>query len=214
MRLRFVLRWTLATALAGAVVGALESTLRPVGASLFLPGLAIGLAQRLAAPKRVPSMWTLFSGLAWVAGAMLDAATGFRPAGLGLWLIPTLTMALWQTFLLNDLRRAWPWPLVSLVAAGALQAAAERTCQLACGPLSDGIGPAAATAGAYGGGFAAFGLLTGLGVLWLGRDPDALRPASPTRDLSSSDPSNGDPSIDEPPIDPPLHGDHRTPDAP
>ena len=167
----FLLRWTVATAVAGALIGGLESTLRPIGASLFLPGLAIGLAQRLAAPRRVPAMWTLFSGLAWVAGAMLDAATGFRPDGLGLWAIPTATMALWQTFLLGPPRRTWPWLPVSLAGAAALQAAAETTCRFACGPLADGVGPAAATAAAYAGGFAAFGLVTALGVLWLGRRP-------------------------------------------
>jgi hypothetical protein len=162
-------RWTGATALAGALVGGAEAAGLGGTATLLLPGLAIGLAQRLAAPDRVPAIWTLFSGLAWVAGVLLDATLALRPEGLGLWLIPTATMAAWQTFLLGEARRAWPWLPASLAAAAALQATAQAACAVGCAPLAQGIGPAAATIWTYLAGFAGYGLVTGLALAWIAR---------------------------------------------
>jgi hypothetical protein len=160
-------RWIGATGAAGALVGVAEASGLGGTATLLLPGLAIGLAQRLAAPERVPAIWTLFSGLAWVAGVLLDATFALRPEGLGLWLIPTATMAAWQTFLLGDLRRAWTWLPASLLAAVALQATAQAACAVACAPLAQGIGPAAATIWTYLAGFAGYGLVTGLALTWI-----------------------------------------------
>ncbi len=160
-------RWTAASALAGVLVGGAEAAGLGGTATLLLPGLAIGLAQRLAAPERVPAIWTLVSGLAWVAGVLLDATFALRPEGLGLWLIPTATMALWQTFLLGPLRRAWPWLPASLLAAAALQATAQAACAVGCAPLAQAIGPAAATIWTYLAGFAGYGLVTGLALTWI-----------------------------------------------
>lgn len=171
MTLSLVLRWTLGTALAGLVVGALEGAGVPIAATLLLPGLAMGLAQRIAAPGRVPPIWTLFSGLAWVAGALLDTATGLRPEGLGLWVVPTATMAIWQLFLLNDPRRAWPWLPASVLAAFALQTAAQGACAVGCGWFAGRFGPGAATAWTYAAGFAAYGMVTGVVLPLLARPP-------------------------------------------
>lgn len=159
--------WTAATALAGLAVGAAEASGLGGTATLLLPGLAIGLAQRVAAPHRIPAIWTLFSGLAWVAGVLLDATVPIRPEGLGLWLIPTATMAVWQTFLLGEVRHAWPWLPASLLAAAALQASAQAACAVGCAPLAQGIGPAAATMWTYLAGFAGYGLVSGLALLWI-----------------------------------------------
>ena len=180
LRIGPTVRWIVATALAGVVVSLAEAAGVRSSATLLLPGLAMGLAQRIAVPTRIPPVWTLFSGLAWVAGALLDATTGFRPAGAGLWLLPTATMALWQLFLLNDARRAWPWLPVSLVAALALQLTAQGACAIGCAPLTARLGPVAATAWTYGAGFAAYGAITGAALPWLARrPPDGPRPATP-----------------------------------
>lgn len=167
--LALVARWTVATALAGLLVGVIEAAGANVAATLLLPGLAMGLAQRLVAPRRVPAVWTLFSGLAWVAGALLDAVTGLRPAGLGAWAVPTAVMALWQMFLLNDPRRSWPWLPLSLLAAAALQLSAQGACAVACAPVAQAFGPAWATGLSYAAGFAGYGLVTGLALPWLAR---------------------------------------------
>lgn len=162
-------RWTVATALAGVVVGLSDAAGVRFAATLLLPGLAMGLAQRIAAPAHVPPIWTLFSGLAWIAGALLDATTGFVPSGAGLWLLPIGTMALWQLFLLNDVRRAWPWLPISLLAAFALQLTAQGACTIGCEPLTARFGPVAATSWTYGAGFAAYGAITGAALPWLTR---------------------------------------------
>lgn len=160
-------RWTLASAVAGAAIGVAEAAGLGGTATLLLPGVMLGLAQRLAAPGRVPALWTLFSGLAWIAGVLLDATMAFRPEGLGLWLVPTATMALWQSFLLGDLRRAWAWFPVSIVAAAALQASAQLACSVGCAPLAQSIAPSAATVWTYLAGFAGYGLTTGLALPFL-----------------------------------------------
>lgn len=162
-------RFAGATAVAGAALGIAEAAGLGGSATLLLPGLLIGLAQRLAAPQRVPAVWTLFSGLAWIAGVLLDATVAWRPTGLGLWLVPTAVMALWQTFLLANPRRSWPWLPVSLLAAAALQGAAQLACAVGCAPLAQGIDPRAATIWTYLAGFAGFGLVTGLAFPWLAR---------------------------------------------
>lgn len=172
-------RWTVATAAAGAIVGVSDAAGVRFAATLLLPGLAMGLAQRIAVPARVPPIWTLFSGLAWIAGALLDATTGFLPSGVGLWLLPTGTMALWQLFLLNDVRRAWPWLPISLVAAFALQLTAQGACAIGCEPLTTRFGPVAATTWTYAAGFAAYGAITGAALPWLARRPPVDRPAVP-----------------------------------
>lgn len=166
-----IARWTLGTALGGVAVGVVEALGGRFAATLLLPGLAMGIGQRVAVPGRVPPVWTLFSGLAWVAGALLDATVGLRPEGLGAWWVPTAVMALWQVFLLNDPRRSWAWLPLSLVAAVALQAAAQGACAVGCAPLAQAFGPAWATALAYGAGFAAYGLITGAALPALGRRP-------------------------------------------
>jgi hypothetical protein len=179
VRLTVPLRWTLGTALGGVVVGLLEGAGLQFAATLLLPGLAMGLGQRLAVPGRVPPIWTLFSGLAWVAGALLDAATGLRPPGLGAWVVPTATMALWQLFLLDRPQRSWPWLPVSILAAFALQTAAQGACALACEPLVAAFGPVAASAWTFGAGFAGYGLVTGLALPWLTRPPARRTEAEP-----------------------------------
>lgn len=164
-------RWVLLSAGAGLVVGIAEAAGLGGIATLLLPGLALGLAQRLASPMRLPAIWTLVSGLAWIAGVLLDTTFQFRPAGLGLWLVPTAVMALWQLFLLAPWRRAWPWLPISLVAAAALQAGAQLACAVGCAPLAQGLGPSVATVWTYLAGFAAFGLVTGVAFPWLARSP-------------------------------------------
>jgi len=173
-RLPTPLRWIVATALAGAAVGLAGGAGLGGTATLLLPGLALGLAQRIAMPDRLPPVWTLFSGLAWVAGALLDASLPLRPAGAGLWLVPTATMAIWQTFLINDVRTSWPWLPVSLLGALVLQLAAQAACAVGCRPVAYAFGPSAATVMSYLVGFAGYGLVTGAALPWLLR-PRAVR---------------------------------------
>jgi hypothetical protein len=165
-------RWTVAAVLAGLVVGLIDAA-GLASAVLLLPGLALGLGQRLAAPRRLPPIWTLFSGLAWIAGALLDAVVEIRPPGAGAWLIPTATMAIWQLFLLNRPSRAWPWLPISMLAAFALQSAAQGACLLACAPLASAFGPGAATAWTFAIGFLGYGIVTGAALPWLARPADA-----------------------------------------
>jgi hypothetical protein len=169
-----VARWVLAAGLAGLAVGLVDAA-GLQAAVLLLPGLALGLGQRLAAPDRLPPIWTLFSGLAWVAGALLDAVAQIRPPGAGAWLIPTATMAVWQLFLLNRPGRAWPWLPVSMLAAFALQAAATGACAVACAPLAAAFGPGAATVATFAAGFLGYGLVTGVALPWLARPPRSAR---------------------------------------
>jgi hypothetical protein len=169
-----VARWVLAAGLAGLAVGLVDAA-GLQAAVLLLPGLALGLGQRLAAPDRLPPIWTLFSGLAWIAGALLDAVAQIRPPGAGAWLIPTATMAVWQLFLLNRPGRAWPWLPVSMLAAFALQAAATAACAVVCAPLAAAFGPGAATVATFTAGFLGYGLVTGVALPWLARPPGSAR---------------------------------------
>lgn len=164
-------RWIGLSALAGLGVGIAEAAGLGGVATLLLPGLALGLAQRLASPARLPAIWTLVSGLAWVAGVLLDTTFQLRPAGLGLWLVPTTVMAIWQTFLVGRPLRTWPWLPINLVAAVALQASAQVACSVGCAPLAQGLGPNVATVWTYLVGFAGFGAVTGLAFPWIARAP-------------------------------------------
>jgi hypothetical protein len=185
-----VARWVLAAGLAGLAVGLVDAA-GLQAAVLLLPGLALGLGQRLAAPDRLPPIWTLFSGLAWIAGALLDAVTELRPPGAGAWLLPTATMAVWQLFLLNRPGRAWPWLPVSMLAAFSLQASATAACALACAPLAAAFGPGAATAATFAAGFLGYGLVTGVALPWLARPPASTPVAGVADGRDAGPPDDG-----------------------
>lgn len=172
---RFLLLWTVATALGGAVTGFLEGAGLQFFATLFLSGLLVGGAQALLIRRYTSApLWVVVSSIGWLLGMQLAF---ILPTGE---LATTLTaqLGLWETFWLSGLNtplwlapvlvgQAWLlrkhiapvlWIGVGLLAAIAHGLVSATSCYVACDALGDPL----ATAVVYASGWAVTGLATGV----------------------------------------------------
>lgn len=192
--LRFAAVWAAANAIGGVIVGGLEGSLFQFLATLVLTGIVLGLIQGVVLRSRLHSLswggWAIASAVSWIVGSQIAIFSDGLTAPLISWL--SGTAAMWEVFWLNlvkdpiilavlglgqwlVLRRqvagaAW-WVLISALGGAAYGAIASAMCALFCEPLCQAVpGPfcnVAATAMAYGAGWAAYGVVTGLGLGWL-----------------------------------------------
>jgi hypothetical protein len=185
-------RWALATTVGGTLTGVLEGGGLQFLATLILTGLLVGLAQGLVLPARLGGAvpWIAASALGWVVGKIAQVALSGPLAALSRALAP---IGLWGVFWLNTLGEPisgavlgaaqalilWRaiggagWWVAASAVGGMLQGAFGSTvCAAACAPLALVGGDALATGVAYGAGWAAYGVLTGVVLGWLlGRKP-------------------------------------------
>ena len=184
--------WTLASALGGATVGALEEGGFQFFATLVLTGPVIGVVQWLVIRRyiRAVGWWVVASTVGWYIGVNFR----FLLVGILNPLIQSLwqKFGLWEVFWLNtvkepvtltvygasqwlmlrrSLSRAGWWILASAV-GGIVKGAVEATvCAVACQPIAasvrNGQGGVMAAALSYGAGWAGYGVVTGLVLMWL-----------------------------------------------
>lgn len=192
----FWLGWTLANGAGGALVGALEEGGFQFFATLVLSGPILGIAQWFVLRHylRGTGIWILLSTVGWWLGINL----GFLLDGiLDLLVQGLLAIAgLWEVFWLNTvkepvtlavlgaaqwliLRRHFQgtgWWILASAAAGAVKGAGGSTvCAIACQAVALGIrngqaGAMAAAALSSGAGWAGYGAVTGILLVWLLRD--------------------------------------------
>ncbi|MBD2100581.1 hypothetical protein H6F94_06805 [Leptolyngbya sp. FACHB-261] len=190
--------WVVANAVAGAVVGALEGGGLQFFATLVLTGFVLGTAQWLVLQLLLPRLlrpaiwWIVATGLGWFVGItlsimvngvldpLIDRLTALGGSGV-FWLnvltrpIPTALLGVGQWLILRrHLQPSGEWILASAL-GGAVQGGVGATvCAVACQPLARAAGSnladELATAVAYGSGWAGYGLVTGLFLVWLWRN--------------------------------------------
>jgi hypothetical protein len=186
--------WTLVSAAGGAMVGGLEEGGFQFFATLVLTGPVLGLAQWLVIRHylRGAGGWILASSLGWLIGINLRILLG----GLSDRLVQLLwqEFSLWEVLWLNVVREpivlfvfgaaqwlmlrrhfsgaGW-WILASAVSGVVKGAVSASVCAVACQAVARSAGNAqinpmvATSALSYGAGWAAYGLITGLVLVWL-----------------------------------------------
>lgn len=185
--------WTLASALGGATVGALEEGRFQFFATLVLTGPVIGVVQWLVIRRyiRAYGWWVVASTLGWCIGINFR----FLLVGILNPLIQSLwqEFGLWEVFWLSTVKEpvtltvygasqwlilrcrlshaGW-WILASAVGGVVKGGVGATVCAVACQPIAASVrngqvGAIAATALSYGAGWAGYGVVTGMVLVWL-----------------------------------------------
>lgn len=185
--------WTLANALGGALVGALENEGFQFFATLVLTGPVIGVAQSLVMRRyiRAAGWWVVASSVGWWIGINLRLLLGgmLNPLVQSLW----HEFGVGEVFWINTvkepvtlvgfgasqwliLRRRLPrvgWWVVASAVRGVMEGViGASVCAVACQPIAASVrngqvGAMAATALSYSAGWAGYGVVTGLVLVWL-----------------------------------------------
>ncbi len=178
---RFLVKWVLANFLAGSITGFLEDHGFQFAATLIFAGAIAGSCQWLVLCQVLRPMrwWPLASALGWIGGSLIQASSNtlYRPivdflwAHLGLWEVfwiniianpmPFAAMAIAQGLVLLQHRQFSArtislWVLVSAIAGAVYGGVSASLCLAICYSI-----PRVLIGIVAGGGWAAYGLMTG-----------------------------------------------------
>jgi hypothetical protein len=179
---KFLFSWIAANLIGGFLVGFLENNGLQFMATLMLTGAILGSLQWLVLRGLGNfRMWPLASAIGWIVSTFAGAAAQglYQPVveavwqQVGLWdvfrinlttgLIAALGMAIAQALVLNRRGRSvFVWLLASGLGGVAQSVVSSATCAAFCPVLKPlWVGTV------YGVGWAAYGLLTGMAILWI-----------------------------------------------
>ncbi|PMB17730.1 hypothetical protein [Fischerella thermalis] len=186
---KLLLWWVLANTLGSAIVGALEEGGFQFFATLVLTGPILGITQWLVLRRyiRHTNWWVIASIFGWYLGIPVTLVTReiLNPVLLEMLLAVS---KLWEVFWLNTvnqfvtftvlgvaqwlvlrqhLQQAWWWILASSVGGFVNGAVSAAVCAAACQTIAMKVNAQMAGAIAYGSGWTASGLVTGIMLVWL-----------------------------------------------
>ncbi len=188
MRWTFLLWWMLANTVGGAIIGALEEGGFQFFATLFLTGFVLGIAQWLVIRPYIghTGWWVIASSVGWFLGILLNImATGILNYIVQLlWAVGGLWEVFWlnlvhepvtaavlgvaQWFVLRrHIQHAGRWILASAVGGAVHGAVSAALCAAACQAITMKVSAEMATAVTYGAGWAGYGAVTGIMLVWL-----------------------------------------------